>query len=104
MRRPVTAANLNILAQAASFGDISVFTLVPPARTVATVSKTYRKKCHRAQARLTGLVAAGMLVEGYAERHTITDAGRVALLVAGYVRDEGGSWLKPGARRPGWAP
>lgn len=99
----MTAADLNVLAQAASFGDISVFTLVPPARTVATVSKTYREKCHHARERLISLVTAGMLVEGYAERHTITEAGRAALLAAGYKRESNGLWLKLGARRPGWA-
>jgi hypothetical protein len=62
----MTAADLNVLAQAASFGDISVFTLVPPARTVATVSKTYREKCRRARERLISLVTAGALIEGYA--------------------------------------
>jgi hypothetical protein len=102
------AHDLNVLAQAASFGDISLEDLAPSPRTVARISPTSHKRTRAALCRLEGLVAAGLLEpkggsRGVgASRYTITNAGRAALTAAGYVQESTGYWLVPGADRPRW--
>ena len=107
-RRPkkrvaVVWADLNVLAQAASFGDISVDDLAPSARTTARVSKTWRERTRAAGARLCSLADRGLLEEGYGDRCTLTEAGRQVLVDAGYAPTVTGTWIKPGARRPSWS-
>ena len=102
-RVAVVWADLNVLAQAASFGDISVDDLAPSARTTARVSKTWRERVRAAGARLRNLADRGLLEEGYGDRHTLTEAGRQVLVDAGYAPTATGTWIKPGARRPSWS-
>ena len=107
-RRPkkrvtVVWADLNVLAQAASFGDISVDDLAPSARTTARVSKTWRERTRAAGARLRGLAERGLLEEGYGDKYTLTETGRQVLVDAGYAPTATGTWIKPGARRPSWS-
>ena len=99
----ITAHDLNVLAQAASFGNVSVEDLAPSARTVARISPSALKRARAARRRINDLTGRGLLVEVYGDRYEITDAGREALVAAGYAPNRAGSWLKPGARVPGWA-
>jgi hypothetical protein len=96
--------DLNVLAQAASFGDLSLQDLAPSPRTVARISPTNHKRTRAARHRLDGLVGAGLLETSgiHGSRYTITDAGIAALTAAGYVREPSGYWLVPGAVRPRW--
>jgi hypothetical protein len=107
-RRPkkrvaVVWADLNVLAQAASFGDISVEDLAPSPRTTARVSKTWRERTRAAAERLRSLADRGLLEEGYGDKHTLTEAGRQVLVDAGYAPTASGTWINPGARRPSWS-
>lgn len=99
----VVWADLNVLAQAASFGNVSVDDLAPSARTTANVSKSWLKRTRAANARLRSLAERGLLEEEYGAKYVITEAGRQALVDAGYAPDAVGRWLKPGARRPSWS-
>ena len=102
-RVAVVWADLNVLAQAASFGDISVGDLAPSARTTARVSKTWRERVRAAGARLRSLADRGLLEEGYGEKYNLTEAGRQVLVDAGYAPTATGTWITPGARRPSWS-
>ena len=102
-RVAVIWTDLNVLAQAASFGDISVDDLAPSARTTARVSKTWRERVRAASARLRSLADRGLLEEGYGDKYTLTEAGRQVLGDAGYAPIATGTWIKPGARRPSWS-
>lgn len=103
-RGAVAAADLNVLAQAATFGDVSVNDLAPQARTASRLSKTYLKRVRAAGARVRGLVERGLLEAGgtYGEKYTVTATGQQALINAGYATNAAGEWIKAGARRPGW--
>lgn len=98
-------ADLNVLAQAASYGDVSVTDLAPSPRTVARVSKTLIKRTRAAQARLRSLAGRGLLVEAgtYGDKYAPSEAGRRALVDAGYSPNAAGEWLKAGARKPSWS-
>ena len=102
--------NWNILAQAASFGDVSVEDIAPSPSTVARASKSLRvrqisaRRSINALARsINALVAAGLLVEVYGDRFEPTTEGLAALKQRGYVRHHNGAWLRDGARTPSWA-
>lgn len=99
----VAWADLNVLAQAASFGDVSVSDLAPEARKATSISKTYFKRARAAVVRLRDLASRGLLEDQYGEKYEVTAAGRQALIDAGYAPNAGGEWLKPGARRPSWS-
>jgi hypothetical protein len=104
-RVAVVWADLNVLAQAASFGNVSVGDLAPSARTTANVTKTWLKRTRAASARLRDLADRGLLAEAgtYGEKYVLTEAGRQALVDAGYAPTATGTWIKPGARRPSWS-
>lgn len=102
-RSKVALRDLDLLAQAMSFGDISVEDLVPSPRTIARLSPSNIKRSRAAHRRLTALVEQGLLEEGYGDRFAATSAGKDALVAAGFEPNRAGSWLKPGARVPGWA-
>lgn len=96
------ARQLDLLAQAASFGSVSVADLLPRPRTVALLRPERVARERRATARLYELVEAGMLEEVYGDKYEATTAGLAALRSAGFVPGPTGFWIKPGARRPGW--
>ncbi len=104
-RAAVAAADLNVLAQAASFGNISVDDLAPYARTANRLSKTYLTRVRAAGARLRSLAERELLDAGgtYSEKYVLTAAGRQALVDASYAPNAACEWLKPGARRPSWS-
>jgi hypothetical protein len=104
-RAAVPWADINVLAQAISFGEVTMDDLAPPARTASSMSKTYRKKTRAAYARLRSLADRGLLEgQGFlGEKYVITETGRQVLVDAGYAPNAGGSWIKPGARRPTWS-
>jgi hypothetical protein len=103
LRQKITVHDFNVLAQAASFGDVSIEDLAPSPRTVARISPSLRTRQRAAWRRVEKLVQQGLLTETYGDRYIVTDAGRAALTTAGYAPNRAGSWLKPGARIPGWA-
>ena len=104
-RVAVPAADLNVLAQAASFGNVSLNDLAPQARAASRLSKTYLTRVRAAGARVRGLFERGLLDAGgtYGEKYEITAAGRQALVDAGYAANAAGEWLKAGGRKPGWS-
>lgn len=101
--KKLDARQLDLIAQAASFGSVNVDDLVPQPRTVATIRPERLKRTRRAAKRLRELAEAGMLVEVYGDKYELTDAGRAALETAGFVKQSTGYWIKPGVKRPGWA-
>lgn len=99
----INAHDFNVLARAASFGDTSVEDLAPQPRHAPRLSPSHRKRARAARRRIEGLVWQGLLGETTGDRYIVTDAGRAALVAAGFVANRAGYWLKPGARVPGWA-
>jgi len=102
-KRGVGLRDLDLLAQAVSFGDVSVEDLVPSPRTIARLSPSNLKRSRAARRRLVALVERGLLEEAYGDRFVPTTAGKEALVAAGFAPNRAGSWLRPGARVPGWA-
>jgi hypothetical protein len=102
-RQQVGLRDLDLLAQAMSFGDVSVEDLVPSPRTIARISPSNLKRSRAAWRRLTALVERGLLEEAFGDRFSVTPAGKDALVAAGFEQNRTGYWLKPGRNVPGWA-
>ena len=98
----LSAAELNVLAYAASYGGVKVDDFYTPPKYSAQLSKSQRLAWKKFNERTQALVNRGLLVEGLNE-HRPTAEGIAFLKAEGCVREPTGIYLKPGARVPKWA-